>query len=92
MPVQSNDIDKLEAASPSVSITRDTFLKDNQGRRFSDVVNNPDQPFSAVLEFFNDPNRQRRMEESEIHHVSLSKFTARGRSADQTIPSNATPV
>jgi hypothetical protein len=27
-----------------------------------------DQPFDAVLEFFNDTNRQRRMEESEIHH------------------------
>lgn len=44
------------------------FLEDNQGRRFSDVVNDPDQHFDAVLEFFNDTNRQRRMEESEIHH------------------------
>lgn len=44
------------------------FLEDNQGRRFSDVVNDPDQPFGAVLDFFNDTNRQRRMEESEIHH------------------------
>jgi len=63
-----NDIDKLEAALPSVTITRDTFLEDNQGRRFSDVVNDPEQPFDAVIEFFNNPNRQRRMEESEIHH------------------------
>lgn len=53
---------------PSVTITRDTFLEDNQGRRFSDVVHDPDQPFDAVLEFFNDSNRQRRMEEAEIHH------------------------
>lgn len=52
----------------SVTITRDTFLEDSQGRRFSDVVSDPDQPFDAVLEFFNDANRQRRMEESEIHH------------------------
>ena len=52
----------------SVTITRDTFLEDSQGRRFSDVVSDPDQPFDAVLEFFNDPNRQRRMDESEIHH------------------------
>lgn len=51
-----------------VTITRDTFLEDNQGRRFTDVVNDPDQPLDAVLEFFNDPDRQRRMEESEIHH------------------------
>jgi len=63
-----NDIDKPEFSLPSVTITRDTFLKDNQGRRFSDVVNDPGQPFDAVLEFFNDHNRQRRMEESEIHH------------------------
>ena len=53
---------------PSVTITRDTFLEDSQGRRFSDVVNDPDQPFDVVIEFFNDPGRQRRMEESEIHH------------------------
>ena len=52
----------------SVTITRDTFREDSQGRRFSDVVNDPDQPFDTVLEFFNDPDRQRRMEESEIHH------------------------
>ena len=57
-----------ETNLPGVTITRDMFLEDNQGRRFSDVVNDPDQPFDAVLELFNDPNRQRRMEESEIHH------------------------
>ena len=28
----------------------------------------PEQPFDAILEFFNDENKQRRMEESEIHH------------------------
>ena len=54
---------------PGVTITRDTFLEDSQGRRFSDVANDPKQPFDAVLEFFNDPNKQRRMEESEIHHA-----------------------
>ena len=53
---------------PSITITRETFLQDVQGRTFSDVVNDPEQPFEAVLEFFNDDNRQRRMEESEIHH------------------------
>jgi hypothetical protein len=53
---------------PSVTITRDTFMEDSQGRRFPDVVNDPDQPFDAVIEFFNNPDRQRRMEESEIHH------------------------
>lgn len=53
---------------PGVTITRAKFLEDNQGRMFSDVVNDPEQPFDAVLEFFNDDSRQRRMEESEIHH------------------------
>ena len=28
----------------------------------------PEQPFDATLELFNDENKQRRMEESEIHH------------------------
>jgi hypothetical protein len=51
-----------------VVITRDLFREEIQGRTFSDVVNNADQPFDAVLEFFNDDGRQRRMEEAEIHH------------------------
>ncbi len=51
-----------------ITITSEKFLEDIQGRTFSDVVNDPEQPFDAVLEFFNDDNRQRRMEESEIHH------------------------
>ena len=53
---------------PNKTITRETFLQDVQGRTFSDVVNDPEQSFTAVLEFFNDSNRQRRMKESEIHH------------------------
>ncbi len=51
-----------------VTLTRDDFLQDRQGRTFADVLNDPEQPFDAVLEFFNDKNRQRRMEESESHH------------------------
>jgi hypothetical protein len=51
-----------------VSITRDIFLRDKQGRTFVDVVNDPEQPFDDVLEFFDDEGRQRRMEEAEIHH------------------------
>lgn len=51
-----------------VAITREDLLKDRQGRTFADVLNDPKQPFDAVLDFFNDEARQRRMEESEIHH------------------------
>jgi hypothetical protein len=51
-----------------VAITREEFLKDRQGRTFADVLNDPSQPFHEALEFFNDPDRQRRMEESETHH------------------------
>src|ERR1700754_979824 len=52
----------------TVSISRDDFLADRQGRTFSDVVTGSERPFMAALVFFNDDNRQRRMEESEIHH------------------------
>lgn len=31
-------------------------------------MNDPQQPFDTVLEFFNDGDCQRRMEESELHH------------------------
>jgi hypothetical protein len=43
-------------------------LQDRQGRTFADVLNDVEQPFDLLLAFFNDENRQRRMEESETHH------------------------
>lgn len=51
-----------------ITITRESFLQDRQGRTFADVLNDPEQPFDTVLEFFNRQDRQRRMQESEIHH------------------------
>ena len=51
-----------------VLITRHDFLHDRQGRTFVDVLNDLDSLFDAVLGFFDDEGRQRRMEESEIHH------------------------
>jgi len=53
---------------PRVTLTRKQFLEDRQGRTFADVANDTEQPFDEVLKFFNDQGRQRRMEESEIHH------------------------
>jgi hypothetical protein len=52
----------------TVSITRDDFVADRQGRTFADVLSKSAKPFDAALAFFNDGDRQRRMEESEIHH------------------------
>lgn len=49
-------------------ITKRQFLADAQGRTFADVVEDNDVPFDAVLKFFSSADRQRRMEESEIHH------------------------
>ncbi|MEZ6119848.1 MAG: hypothetical protein R3C28_25220 [Pirellulaceae bacterium] len=51
-----------------ILVTRASFLEDRQGMKFADVLNDPKQPFDAVLEFFNDYDRQRRMEEAELHH------------------------
>ncbi len=53
---------------PLAQITKKAFLEDRRGVKFADVVTDPDQPFDCVLAFFNDPDRQRRMEESELHH------------------------
>ena len=53
---------------PKARVTRNAFLEDRQGIKFVDVVNDPEQPFDSVLAFFNDADRQRRMEESELHH------------------------
>jgi hypothetical protein len=51
-----------------MGVRREDFLEDAQGRTFADVVNDAAQPFGAVFEFFSDEDRQRRMEESELHH------------------------
>jgi hypothetical protein len=51
-----------------VRITRKEFLDDRQGRTFADVLADVEQPFDEILEFFNDSQRQQRMEDSEIHH------------------------
>ena len=53
---------------PPVSMTRDDFLRDREGSTFADVVNDPEQPFDAVLDFFNSEDRQRRMVESEVRY------------------------
>ena len=44
------------------------FAQDRQGRRFADVLNDARISFPAILAFFNDPQRQRRLIESELHH------------------------
>lgn len=54
--------------APPEPISRELFLSDRNGKTFADVLDDPDVPFDAVLEFFNDAGRQQRMEDSEIHH------------------------
>ncbi len=44
------------------------FAQDRQGRRFADVLNGTRISFAAILDFFNHPDRQRRLVESELHH------------------------
>lgn len=53
---------------PKATITEKEFFEDRQGRTFADVIDDADQPFHEVIKFFNDEDRQLRMEESEIHH------------------------
>lgn len=49
-------------------ISREQFLSDRHGKTFADVLGDPGTPFDEVLEFFNDAERQQRMEDAEIHH------------------------
>jgi hypothetical protein len=53
---------------PKVTITVQQFLAEKQGKTFADVPRDAPQAFQEVLRFFNDEDRQRRMEESELHH------------------------
>lgn len=52
----------------AIVISRQEFLDDRQGRTFADVLTDSERAFVKALAFFNDADRQRRMEESEIHH------------------------
>ena len=49
-------------------ITLEDFQEDRQGRRFSDVLNDDRINFQHVINFFNNSDIVRRMEESELHH------------------------
>jgi hypothetical protein len=51
-----------------VSVTREDFLQDREGRNFADVVDDPRRPLDTVLDFFNSEQRQRRMIESEVRY------------------------
>jgi hypothetical protein len=53
---------------PPEVITREQFLSDRHGKTFADVPGDPDIPFDAALAFFNDAQRQQRMEDAEVHH------------------------
>ncbi len=64
----SSSTEGVLTMSQAVRITRNEFLEDRQGRTFSDVLNDPEQPFDDVLAFFDNAERQRRMEDAEIHH------------------------
>ena len=50
------------------TITREQFLADRHGKTFADVLADAEAPFDEVLALLNDGTRQRRMEESEVHH------------------------
>ena len=62
------DSKRVSSTPTTVRVTRKGFLEDPQGRTFSDVLDDPEQPFDEVLTFFSNPERQRRMEDSEVHH------------------------
>ena len=51
-----------------MKLSREDFLADKQGRRFSDVVNDPAVNFDAWLDFFNGPVRQQRLFDAEKDH------------------------
>ena len=46
----------------------ETFADDIQGKRFADVANDLRLEFRDILDFFDDPDRQQRMINSELHH------------------------
>jgi hypothetical protein len=53
---------------PAEIVTSEEFLADRHGKTFADVLGDPKTPFADVLAFFNNAERQQRMEDAEIHH------------------------
>ncbi|MEQ8847868.1 hypothetical protein [Botrimarina sp.] len=49
-------------------INADRFREDRQGKSFADLLDEPDHPLRDLMDFFNDGDRRRRMQESEVHH------------------------
>jgi hypothetical protein len=68
MKVRNLYVNESAELRAMVRLTRNDFFNDRQGRTFADLLDEPQLPFEQVLAFFNDPDRQRRMEEAEIHH------------------------
>ena len=50
------------------TITTANFQADAQGRRFTDVISDDPTLFDQIITFFQDPHRQQRMIDAEIHH------------------------
>lgn len=44
------------------------FLSDSQGKKYKDVFNDTRINFSLLIDFFNNPEIIKRLEDSEIHH------------------------
>ena len=66
--LQTSALQGQARALTKMRYSRTDFLDDTQGKTFADVVNDPKQPVDFVLDFFSDAERQRRMEEFELHH------------------------
>src|SRR5712671_984651 len=52
-----------------VTVTFADFQEHRQGRRFPDVVGDARLDFRRWVAFFNDPARQQRLCDAEIHHL-----------------------
>ena len=55
---------------PKLTTTRHDCLQDHQRKRFADVLNNSQQPFDAVLDFFT-CGGQHSMQDSETQHRGI---------------------
>lgn len=53
---------------PRIKTTIEKFLNYPHGKNFRDVATDPKQPFDFVIRFFDNRERQIRMEDAEVHH------------------------
>jgi hypothetical protein len=66
--ISQHQITNLQILESPIMTVKEIFMEDPQGKTFKDVLEDDRLSFDVVFDFFNAPDRQQRMLDSELHH------------------------